>query len=43
MYFSDPGGDSGPSLYTVDVWGRANNKVPTSTYASDPAWSPLRG
>jgi TolB protein len=43
MYFSDPGGDSGPSLYTVDVWGRANNKVPTQTYASDPSWSPLRG
>ncbi|HTJ56232.1 MAG TPA: Tol-Pal system beta propeller repeat protein TolB [Devosiaceae bacterium] len=43
MYFSDPGGDSGPSLYTVDVWGRANNKVPTKTFASDPAWSPLRG
>jgi TolB protein len=43
MYFSDPGGDSGPALYTVDVWGRANNKVPTQTYASDPAWGPLRG
>jgi TolB protein len=43
MYFSDPGGDSGPSLYTVDVWGRANNQVPTQTYASDPSWSPLRG
>jgi TolB protein len=43
MYFADPGGDSGPSLYTVDVWGRANLKVPTQTFASDPAWSPLRG
>ena len=43
MYFSDPGGDAGPSLYTVDVWGRANLKVPTETFASDPAWSPLRG
>ncbi|MDR3474468.1 MAG: Tol-Pal system beta propeller repeat protein TolB [Devosia sp.] len=43
MYFSDPGGDSGPSLYTVDVWGRSNQKVPTETFASDPAWSPLRG
>ena len=42
MYFSDPGGDAGPSLYTVDVWGRANLKVPTETFASDPAWSPLR-
>jgi len=43
MYFSDPGGDSGPSLYTVDVWGRTNNKVRTETFASDPAWSALRG
>jgi len=42
MYFSDPGGDAGPSLYTVDIWGRANLKVPTETFASDPAWSPLR-
>jgi TolB protein len=42
MYFSDPGGDSGPSLYTVDVWGRSQQKIPTETFASDPAWSPLR-
>jgi TolB protein len=42
MYFSDPGGDSGPSLYTVDIWGRNNQKIPTETFASDPAWSPLR-
>jgi TolB protein len=42
MYFSDPGGSSGPSLYTVDVWGRANNKVATQSFASDPAWGPLR-
>ena len=43
MYFSDPGGDSGPSLYSVDVWGRSQQKIPTETFASDPAWSPLRG
>ena len=42
MYFSDPGGDSGPALYSVDIWGRNNQKIPTETYASDPAWSPLR-
>jgi TolB protein len=42
MYFSDPGGDSGPALYTVDIWGRNNQKIPTETFASDPAWSPLR-
>ncbi len=41
MYFSDPGGDGGPRLYTVDVWGRNNVQIPTETFASDPAWSPL--
>ncbi len=41
MYFSDPGGNDGPSLYTIDIWGRNNQRVPTPTYASDPAWSPL--
>ena len=39
MYFSDPGG--GPSLYTIDITGRNQLKVPTPSYASDPAWSPL--
>jgi TolB protein len=42
MYFSDPGGDSGPALYSVDIWGRNNQQVPTESFASDPAWSPLR-
>ena len=39
MYFSDPG--PGPSLYTIDITGRNQLKVPTPSYASDPAWSPL--
>ena len=39
MYFSDPG--AGPSLYTIDITGRNQLKVPTPSYASDPAWSPL--
>jgi TolB protein len=42
MYFSDPGGDSGPKLYSVDIWGRNQQQIPTETFASDPAWSPLR-
>lgn len=42
MFFRDPGGDSGPSLYSVDIWGRNEQQVPTESYASDPAWSPLR-
>ena len=43
MFFKDPGGDSGPSLYSVDIWGRNEQQVPTESFASDPAWSPLRG
>lgn len=42
MYFSDPGGDSGPSLYSVDIWGRNQQQIPTESFASDPAWSPRR-
>ena len=39
MFFRDIGG--GPSLFTIDVTGRNEQKVPTPSYASDPAWSPL--
>jgi TolB protein len=41
MFFRDPGGNAGPSLYTVDVTGRNEQRVPTPGFASDPAWSPL--
>lgn len=41
MYFSDPGGNDGARLYTVDVFGRNNQVLQTETFASDPAWSPL--
>ena len=41
MFFRDPGGNSGPALYTVDVTGRNELRAPTPSYASDPAWSPL--
>jgi len=41
MFFRDPGGNSGPSLFTVDVSGRNEQRVPTPGFASDPAWSPL--
>ncbi len=43
MYFSDLGGNDGPRLYSIDVWGRNLQQVPTQTFASDPAWSPLLG
>ena len=41
MFFRDPGGSSGPSLFTVNISGRNEQKVPTPGFASDPAWSPL--
>jgi TolB protein len=41
MFFRDPGGTGGPSLYTIDITGRNELKVPTPGFASDPAWSPL--
>lgn len=41
MFFRDPSGSGGPSLFTVDITGRNEQRVPTPGYASDPAWSPL--
>jgi TolB protein len=41
MFFRDPGGNTGPSLYTVDITGRNEQRIPSPSYASDPAWSPL--
>ncbi|WP_454003033.1 Tol-Pal system beta propeller repeat protein TolB [Afipia felis] len=39
MFFRDLG--AGPNLFTVDISGRNELKVPTPGFASDPAWSPL--
>jgi TolB protein len=41
MFFRDPGGNAGPSLFTVDITGRNEQHEPTPGFASDPAWSPL--
>jgi TolB protein len=41
MFFRDPGGNAGPQLHTVDLTGYNEQRVPTPSYASDPAWSPL--
>ena len=41
MYFSDELGGPGPSLYTINISGRNQLRVPTPSFASDPAWSPL--
>ena len=29
MFFRDPGGNGGPSLFTVDITGRNEQRVPT--------------
>ncbi len=39
MFFRDPG--AGPNLFTIDITGRNELKMPTPSFASDPAWSPL--
>jgi TolB protein len=41
MFFRDPGGQSGPKLFMVDTSGRVDVPVPTPSFGSDPAWSPL--
>ncbi len=41
MFFREPGGSAGPALYTIDLTGRNELRVPTPGFASDPAWSPL--
>jgi TolB protein len=41
MFFREPAGSVGPTLYTIDITGRNELRVPTPSFASDPAWSPL--
>ncbi len=41
MFFRDPGGNGGAALFTIDLTGRNEQRIPTPSYASDPAWSPL--
>jgi TolB protein len=42
MFFRDAGGgDGGPQLWSVDITGYNEQIVPTPSFASDPAWSPL--
>jgi TolB protein len=43
MFFRDPGGSAGSRIFMTDVFGRQEFPVPTPSYASDPAWSPLLG
>lgn len=41
MFFREGTGSPGPSLYSVDITGRNEQRIPTPSFASDPAWSPL--
>lgn len=42
MFTRESAGSNGqPALFSVDISGRNLRRVPTSTAASDPAWSPL--
>jgi TolB protein len=38
MFFRDQGG--GPKIFQSDIFARAENVVPTPSFASDPAWGP---
>ncbi len=42
MFFRESrGANGGPHLFTVDLTGYNERRVPTPGFASDPAWSPL--
>jgi TolB protein len=41
MFFRDAPGAGGPRLVSIDLTGRNEQAIPTSHFASDPAWSPL--
>jgi TolB protein len=42
MFFRDtPGANGGPQLWTIDLTGYNEFRVPTPAFGSDPAWSPL--
>lgn len=41
MFFREAAGSGGPRLYSIDLTGRNEQAIPTSNFASDPAWSPL--
>jgi TolB protein len=42
MFFRDtPGANGGPQLWSIDLTGYNEFRVPTPSFGSDPAWSPL--
>ena len=41
MFFRETGGQSGgPHLWSVDITGYNEQRLPIEGFASDPAWSP---
>jgi TolB protein len=42
IFFRDTQGENGgPKLYSIDLTGYNERQIPTPSFASDPAWSPL--
>ncbi len=41
LFFRDSRGNGGPKLYSIDLTGYNERQLPTPSFASDPAWSPL--
>ncbi len=41
MFFREAAGSGGPRLHSIDLTGRNEQAVPTPSFGSDPAWSPL--
>jgi TolB protein len=42
LFFRDGrGGNGGPKLHSIDLTGYNERQLPTPSFASDPAWSPL--
>ena len=42
MFFRETPGKAGaPSIYSIDISGRNLRKIKTSSFASDPNWSPI--
>lgn len=41
MFFRQGAGAGGPTLFSIDLSGYNELRVPTPAFASDPAWSPL--
>ena len=42
MFFREtPGSAGAPSIYSIDISGRNLRKIKTSSFASDPNWSPI--